>query len=464
MKKITLFSILIVIMSCSKSKKTHKVNSSKFDSNKIERIDAVFNSMKNDGFTGGILVAEKGDIIYSGTYGSRNLIDSLHINENTMFELASVSKQFTAAGIALLEQQGRIDIKQPVSSYIAELDEYKEITIEHLIHHTSGLPEYDEGDWSYDRAEFITNDSLINYLSRVKPSLLFKSGTKYKYSNTGYVILASIIERVTKVSFGEFLKKNIFDVADMSRTRIYRSRYKPELIENYGVGFVYSDSLKKNVIPDLHNNHDYIVHLDGIQGDGMVNSTLLDLLKWDRLLYSDKIFTKKTIQKLFTSNQLSDGTQNDYGYGWRIEKDELFGTVVSHSGGWPGYVTFIERYLDTDKTIIILQNNYNNFDLNTKMLRAILHKNIIPKSAKKDFIGKYEFEDDKTVLTIRAKEDNLIGEYDGDTLNLIQIKERIFFIKNQQSVQVEFVKDSTKKISRAKWHQGDYVGDLKRIE
>lgn len=325
------------------------------------------------------------------------------------------------------------------------------------------MPEYDKEEWIYDRSQFTTNDSLIHYLCRVKPPLLFEPGTQFSYCNTGYAILASIIERVTNSTFNNYLIEKIFNKVEMSRTKIYRPRYSPEQIDNYAIGYVYSDSLQKNTTPDQHEDHSYVVHLDGIQGDGMVNSTAKDLLKWDRVLYSNKLLTDETKQKMFGSSELIDGGENKYGYGWRIENDDLFGKIVKHSGGWPGYATFIERYLDSDKTIIVLQNNYNNFNLNTKLLRAILHADLIPKTNKNNLIGRYEFEDDKTVLNIKIQDNQLIGVYNGDSFNLIQLKSNIFFIENQQSVVIELI-ELESKISMIKWHQGNYVGNLKRIK
>jgi len=342
--------------------------------NFYNKIDSIFQKKyEQDDFTGNVLVAEEGKIKYINTFGYANLADSLKLDFNSIFELASVSKQFTAAAIAILEQNNLVLAESPISTYLPELSHYSNVTISDLIHHTSGLPEYDEEDWTYDGKHFITNDSIIAYLAQKKPKLHFEPNIKYEYSNTGYVLLASIIERVSGKSFSDFLKEEIFEPVKMFHTQIYRRRYSPETIINCAEGYVFSDSLTKNILPDKNPDFDYVIHLDGIQGDGMVNSTLLDLLKWDRVLYENQLLNKAYQEKLFTPQILGDGTFNNYGYGWEIH-DSNMGKIVSHSGGWPGYVTYIERHLKTDKTIIILQNNFNNFSLPIKTIRKLLYK------------------------------------------------------------------------------------------
>ncbi|MEM1356726.1 MAG: serine hydrolase, partial [Bacteroidota bacterium] len=140
-------------------------------------------------------------------------------------------------------------------------------------------------------------------------------------------------------------------------TFVYRRRYQPEEIKNYAQGYLYSDSLKRKILPDEKGKDFYCVYLDGIFGDGMVNSTLQDLFKWDRALYADTLVNEEDKKLVFASHQTREGVDTGYGYGWFVKQDSLSGKIVSHSGGWAGYTTFIERHIDKDKTIILLQNN-----------------------------------------------------------------------------------------------------------
>lgn len=304
---------------------------------KVTLLDSLVQSrLIQDGFTGNILIAEKGKVIYQKSIGYCNLTDSIPMNEVAIFELASVSKQFTAAGIVLLHQKGLLAYDDTISKYLPELADYSTITIRNLLHHTSGLPDYlEEGMdsiFQLDHNSFITNQDIINGFSLHQPPLHFSPNTQFEYSNTGYVLLATIIERVSMQDFGAYLKKNIFQPLGMSNTFVYRRRYQPQQVENYALGYVYSDSLGKNILPDDHPDHSYIVPLDGIQGDGMVNSSINDLLLWDRALYNNQLFQEAEKVEIFKPALLSDGSYTDYGFGWTIDTFQNT-KIVSHAGG-----------------------------------------------------------------------------------------------------------------------------------
>ena len=438
-----------------------------------KELDNVFESMVENGFTGGIAIAERNEIIYSNYHGAINLNDSVRINENSVFELASVSKQFTAAGIALLEQEGKLDIHDPVSKYLVNLKGYESITISHLVHHTSGLSDYTAEEWNFVGSAFITNDSIVNYLAREKPKLEFTPGDQYDYNNTGYVLLASVIESVSGMSFGDFLKTKIFTPAAMSNSRVYRSRYKPEKIDNYAIGFVYSDSLSKNVIPDELIEYNYVVRLDGIQGDGMVNSTIIDLLNWDRFLYSDKIFDRTTKKKLYEPTKLNNGEMNTYCYGWEVEQDSIMGKIATHGGAWPGYITYIDRHLSTEKVIVVLQNNFNNIKIPIINIRRLLYgipldppKKQIPIDIEtlKEIAGDYQFSDDQTVMHMKLSEDKLKVDYEGQVFYIVPYEEMKFFIEDMTDVEITFNVDDSGAISTAQYIQGEYTGTLIKLE
>ena len=155
----------------------------------------------------------------------------------------------------------------------------------------------------------------------------------------------------------EFLKSEIFKPLKMNNTFVYTRRLKPQKINNYAFGYVYSDSLKINQLPDQVKGLDiYVFTLDGIVGAGTVNSTIGDLLKWDRSLYTHQLVSKNGVDEIFNNATLNNGTKTKYGFGWFLENNESFGKIINHSGSWPGYISYIERNIDNDKTIILLQN------------------------------------------------------------------------------------------------------------
>lgn len=344
-------------------------------------LDSILTSEYNKKqFNGNVLIADKGKVIFEKSYGLANIETQEKLNTNSIFELASVSKQFTAMGIVLLHKQGKLQYDDPISKYIPELSFYPEITIRNLLVHTSGLPDYMElFDKKWDKTKFATNQDIVNEFAKYKPELEFTPGKKYEYSNTGYAFLATIIERSSKQSFGEYLHENIFKPLQMKNTFIYRSRYEPKKINNYAYGYV-MDTMANMVLTNTFGKDYYTYFLDGIVGDGMVNSTIHDLLIWDRALYSNKLVNDKDKELIFGTTKTADGKENKYGFGWMLNTQEKYGKTASHSGGWAGYMTYIERHLDNDITIILLQNHSGPVTrIPSKSIRQVLYGESLDK-------------------------------------------------------------------------------------
>jgi CubicO group peptidase (beta-lactamase class C family) len=384
-----------------------------FAQDKAKRLDSLMTNLyKEKSFNGNVLVAEKGNIIYQKSFGLANEKTGQKLDLKTNFELASVSKQFTAMAIVQLQKAGKLQYDDPISKYLPELAFYQGITIKNLLTHTGGLPDYMEvlsSEWKTN--DIVTNNDVIKIFEKVKPAALFKPNQKWEYSNTGYLLLASIIERVSGKSFGDYLSDKIFKPLKMNNTFIYRRWFKPEKKSNYAAGYIYSDSLQRKITPDEMGIDYYVVVLDGVVGDGMVNSNLEDMLKWDRALYGDKLINKADKDLIFSSSKTADDQDTDYGYGWRIAQNKVYGKIASHSGGWGGYISYIERDLDNDKTIILLQNNDTpQIRIPYKNIRKILYnlpvyQNItLDNAALKSFEGVY--------LTEGGKENKVLLEKD----------------------------------------------------
>ena len=357
-------------------------------------------------------MAENGNVIFQKSYGLANEETQEKLNEKTVFELASVSKQFTAMGIVQLQKEGKLSYDDKVSEYIPELQKYEGITIQNLLTHTGGLPDYMQiASENWDRSKIATNDDIISLFQNLNPERNFEPNQKWEYSNTGYLVLASIIERVSGQAFGEYLNEKIFEPLDMKNTFVYRRRFQPRKIDNYAEGYIYSDSLERKILPDELGDEFYVVYLDGIVGDGMVNSNLEDLLKWDRSLYSDRIINDQDREMIFSSYTTKDSSETDYGYGWMIDSTETFGKISFHSGRWAGYISYLDRHLDNDKTIIIVQNNSTpNSEMPIKNTRRILYGLSVEKpiildtKTLKAYAGKY--------LSASNKEKEIIFEDD----------------------------------------------------
>jgi CubicO group peptidase (beta-lactamase class C family) len=308
-------------------------------------------------FNGNILFARDGKVIYQKSFGLANFDTKEALNDSSLFELASVSKQFTAMGIMMLKERGQLKYEDDVRKYIPELP-YEGMTIRHFLTHTSGIPDYMEMGTGWDPDRIGYNNDIVAWLTKAKPAVLFKPGEKWEYSNTAYAMLATIIGRVSGKPYGEFLNDNIFDPLKMTRTRTYNTRRSTgEIIPNYAFGFVYSDSLKKFMLPDSLEEYRVVYTLDGIEGDGIVNSTTGELFKWNEALYTEQLVADSTLAEAFTPVGLSDGSTYPYGFGWFLRTDSTLGHIVSHTGGWPGYGTLIVRYIDRKDCLIILTNN-----------------------------------------------------------------------------------------------------------
>ena len=251
-------------------------------------------------FNGCALVAQQGKPIYQEALGYADFNEHRKLNDSSVFELASVSKQFTAMGIMILKQAGKLSYDDPLIKYFPAIP-YKNITIRQLLTHTSGIPGYEEQfEKRWDHKKIASNSDVLEMLAREKDTVFFQPGTAWRYSNTGFAVLASIIEKVSGLSYNDFLAKNIFKPLGMNHTFIYNTRRSAKKIPaNYALGFVYSDSLHRYIVPDSLPELDMVYYLDGIVGDGCVNSTTGDLLKWVNALGNKKFWLVKTLMKCF---------------------------------------------------------------------------------------------------------------------------------------------------------------------
>ena len=343
------------------------------DQRVADRMDSLLTALHEKGyFNGSVLAVEEGRVVFEGTYGLAERKPDRPLTDDSVFELASVSKQFTAMGVMLLVEEGKIDPTAPAMRYLPELAAYPRITVGHLVHHRSGLPDYLDYIMDYDStAAFITNDTVLRVIDRVSMPLDFTPGDAYAYSNTNYLLLATLIERVSGQSFGDFLRARIFEPLEMHRTSVYQRRYAPRVIEDLAHGYVYDGVSDQYVLPDSTSDSDYIIRLDGVVGDGMVNSTLGDLHKWSRALDHHTLLSPEATERYFTSPAPPDEGARKYAWGWVVQDTETFGLLQSHSGGWPGYNTHIDRYPESERLLIVLRNDNGGPDQKVNAIRNL---------------------------------------------------------------------------------------------
>lgn len=322
-------------------------------SNLQVRLDSLIQSQKD--FSGVVLVAEKGTPVYYKSFGYREFAKTTPLEKTDIFELASVSKQFTAMTIMMLKEKGKLNFDDLVEKYLNI--PYKGITIRQLLTHTSGLPDYQAVMDSYwDKSKVANNNDIIAYLNKYAPPSQFEPGTKYEYSNTGYVLLASIAEKASGKDFIALCREWIFKPLQMQNTDI-RSLSEKAAIKNFAIGHILVRDRKEYVRADSFPSSNYTIWLGNRKGPGRISSTAYDLLKWDQALYTGRLVSDNTLEEAFSSQRLKDGTFSHYGFGWDLPDNTYYGRIVMHNGDNPGYKTQIIRNIGKNKTIIVLCNN-----------------------------------------------------------------------------------------------------------
>lgn len=327
-KSIFVFEILLfmILFSCGKN------------SNEI-----ICEYHKKGQFNGTVLVMKNDHIISDTALGFSNFQTQEKLNTDTPFYIASLSKSFTATAIILLQQKGSLTFDDKASKYLPKLPAYaKDITIRHLLTHTSGIWDYEKG---MSGKKELKNQDVLNWLQQ-KKKLQFPSGSKFEYSNSGYIILSLIIEKTSGKSYAEFLNENIFVPLKMNNTKVYDESMP--VIKNKALGY------NQQRQPD-----DYSLLTTG---DGGIYSTTKDLYKFDKALCNFSLINKNNTALMYAPFKLSDKTLSNYGFGWCID-DSNNGQIVSHTGGLNGFRALFWRDLKNNKTVIALTNQGDAFPL-----------------------------------------------------------------------------------------------------
>ncbi|MCU7494445.1 MAG: beta-lactamase family protein [Ignavibacteria bacterium] len=353
MKKTAIYflSILLLFVTACKNEKVPNVSNAavykritfnRETTGATARINQFFTERNRKGvFNGVVLFAEKGNIIYEKAFGYSDFRRKTPLTTNSVFQLASVSKQFTAFAIMLLKERGKLSYSDNVRKFFPSFP-YEDITIRQLLTHSSGLPNYMyfANDYWPDKSKMMDNKDVIEMLERNLPQPYFRPGIRYFYSNTGYALLASIVEKASGMPFYRFMEKEIFKPLGMESTFVYNP-------EN-PLPAVVAEGHNPNRTPVGFN------YQNGVVGDKNVYSTVEDLLRWDYALYKAQLVSQECLSEAFTPAFKNLRDDHNYGFGWRInEKDN----IVYHGGWWDGYRSYIVRSLSDQRTIIVLINS-----------------------------------------------------------------------------------------------------------
>jgi CubicO group peptidase (beta-lactamase class C family) len=300
-----------------------------------------------DQLSGSVLVADDGEILISKGYGLANIEHDVPNTPHTKFRIGSITKQFTAMAIMMLQEQELLSVHDPISAYVLDCPEaWKDITIHHLLTHTSGIPEYVEFS---DIWEFLglprTIEDTIAYFK--ESPLDFSPGTRHQYSNSGYVVLGYIIEAVTGEPYEVFLSQNIFEPLGMSNSGY--DNYRTILLDR-AAGYTREGGILMN---GVH------IETGALNASGALYSTVEDLFLWDQALYTTELVSEETLNTIFTAHVPIEEGPNFYGYGWTVGPLHNRASV-RHSGRVESFHSRIFRYPEEGVCIILL---FNFFDI-----------------------------------------------------------------------------------------------------
>lgn len=435
-----------------------------------KKIDSLFAQWDKPDSPGcALAVIGNGEIVYKSGYGVSNLDYNIPITPETVFDIGSIAKQFTAACIALLAEEGKLAIEDDIRKYIPEFPDYGDtITIDHLIHHTNGITDYNGLMFMANMTpENVTKEEDILDLISRQHDLDFRPGDKKSYSNSGYILLAAIIRRVTGMSIGDYAAKHIFEPLGMKNTFIYEDSSR--VIRNRAIG--YKPDGKGGFQMEHHFNF-------AMGGDGQVYTTVGDLLLWDRNLYENKIGGENFNTLMLTVGTLNNGKTIDYAFG--LVHGEYKGLkTIGHGGSWAGFRARMTRFPEQKFTVIVLSNlsSVNTWGLVEKVADIYLADQFKQEEPKKErtavsvdpaiydsYVGEYELMPG-FLLTITKEDDQLVGKgRDGFTFKLLPESETDFFLDNIANAQISFNKNESGNVFQLAFRQGDQTHLAKKIE
>lgn len=415
------------------------------------KLDEYLGAAAKQGFTGSALVARDGKVILSRGYGMANAEWDIPNTPQTKFRLGSITKQFTAASIMLLQERGKLSVQDPACKYVAECPKaWEPVTIHHLLAHTSGIPSYTEVKSPEEfRKLSLAQVTPAGFVDSFKSKELeFAVGEKMKYNNSGYFTLGHIIEKVSGQGYEAFLQENIFTPLKMA-----------------GSGYDTHDRILKHRATGYSNRKGDTVNSDYLDmtvpyAAGSLYSTVEDMFAWNEALFSDKLLSAKSREAMMTVDK------NNYAYGLAVNQQHNR-KMVFHGGGINGFNTFLARFPEEKVTIVVLRNaDYGILgpDKISNDLAAILlgEKYEIPRErvvVKVDpkifdaYVGEYELTPDR-IYIVSKEGDRLMAAPKGQPEAVLFPESETKFFLKVRNAQVTFVKDDKGAVTHLILHQG----------
>jgi CubicO group peptidase (beta-lactamase class C family) len=390
-----------------------------------------------------LAVVLNGNSVKLQGYGVANLEQQSPVTPNTVFELASITKQFTAAGIMLLVQDGRLSVDDPLGKFVKSLPgEMSGITLRQLMSHTSGLPREGPNGVGKTYRDDITEDEIWRTATRIRPESA--PGAKFIYSNVGFNLLGLVIERVSGKTYAEFMRSRIFGPLGMASTQVNDLR---TIIANRASGYFWENGAYKNGMPTSPTTY---------LSSSSIVSTAADLVKWDAALSSNGLLAAKYRSMMWTPSELSNGKTVNYGYGWAIG-DNRGHHYVCHDGmQLSGFRSFIVRYTDDHLTIILLTNE-SDLDDPGRIARHVAQEYIpsfkVPQPPLVTgnpamfplFTGRYEYANNK-MLTVTIENGQIAASLPDNTCDIYKPTSDTGFYSADVDIQLTFVTNSAGRV------------------
>ncbi|HSY93417.1 MAG TPA: serine hydrolase domain-containing protein [Candidatus Binatus sp.] len=294
-----------------------------------------------------LLVVQHGKIVRAEGFGLANVELQVPVKAETVFQSGSVGKQFTATAVMMLVEEGKIGLDDPLTKYFADAPAtWKDVTVRELLSHTAGFGDYPK---NFDYRKDWTEAEELKLIESIP--LAYPPGTKWAYSNFGYVTLGILIHRVTGEFYGDFLQQRIFQPLGMTSTRIIS---EADIVPNRAAGY--------RLVKGKLKNQEWVAPVVNTTADGSLYFTILDLAKWDAALYTEKLLKRSSLDLMWTPAKLKSGEANsgrvnsgNYGFGWFIDSRNGH-RCIHHDGSWQGFETAIDRYVDDELTVVALTN------------------------------------------------------------------------------------------------------------
>jgi CubicO group peptidase (beta-lactamase class C family) len=289
-----------------------------------------------------LLVMKSGKIVRAEGFGLANVELNVPVKPETVFQSGSVGKQFTATAVMMLVEEGKIGIDDPLAKYFSDAPvSWKEVTVRELLSHSAGFGDYPK---DFDFRKDWTEDEELKLIESVP--LAYPPGTSWSYSNFGYVTLGILIHRVTGEFYGDVLQQRIFQPLGMQSTRIIS---EADIVPNRAAGY--------RLVKGELKNQEWVAPVVNTTADGSLYFSILDLVKWDAALYTEKLLSRSSLDLMWTPVRLKNGQANkgNYGFGWFID-NRAGRRCIHHDGSWQGFETAIDRYVDNQLTVVALSN------------------------------------------------------------------------------------------------------------